>query len=59
MLTGITVPQIFHGNDTTYQMDARETMMLGLTRKNEERVLALEKETGVNLDHYHKLNIRN
>jgi hypothetical protein len=40
-------------------MDAREMMMLDLGRKNERQVEALEKETGVNLDHYHKLNIRN
>ena len=58
-LTGITVPQISQGGDFTYQMNAMEMMMLDLTRKNEGQVLTLEKETGVNLDHYHKLNIDN
>jgi hypothetical protein len=56
-LTGITVPQVSQGSDLTYQMDAKEIMMLDLGRKNEGQVLTLEKETGVNLDHYHKLNI--
>jgi hypothetical protein len=56
-LTGITVPQVSQGSDLTYQMDAKEMMMLDLGRKNEGQVLTLEKETGVNLDHYHKLNI--
>ena len=50
-LMGITVPQ---GSDL---LDAKERMMLDLGRKNEGQVLTLEKETGVNLDHYHKLNI--
>ena len=58
-LTGITVPWVSRGSDLTYGMDARERMMLDLGRKNERQVEALEKETGVNLDHYHKLNIRN
>jgi hypothetical protein len=58
-LTGITVPQVSQGSDLTYQMDAKEMMMLDLGRKNEGQVWTLEKETGVNLDHYHKLNIDN
>ena len=58
-LTGITVPWVSRGSDLTYGMDARERMMLDLGRKNERLVETLEKETGVNLDHYHKLNIRN
>jgi hypothetical protein len=56
MLTGITVPGIYQGSDLTYKRDAREMMMLDLVRKNEGQVLTLEKETGVNLDHYHKLH---
>ena len=59
MLTGITVPRVFQEGDTNYRMDARETMMLNLTRTNEKQVLTLERETGVNLDHYYKLNINN
>ena len=56
-LTGITVPQVSQGSDLTYRMDGKEMMMLDFGRKNEGQVLTLEKETGVNLDHYHKLNI--
>jgi hypothetical protein len=33
--------------------------MFDMARKNEKQVEALEKETGVNLDHYHNLNIKN
>ena len=40
-------------------MNAREMMMWDMARKNEKQVEALEKETGVNLYHYHKLNIKN
>ena len=58
-LTGITVPRAPQGNTFTYHMNAKEMMMLDLGRKNEKQIEALEKETGVNLDHYHKLNIRN
>ena len=57
-LTGITVPQVPQGNTFTYHMNAKEMMMWDMARKNEKQVEALEKETGVNLDH-HKLNIRN
>ena len=53
-LTVITVPQVSQGSDL---LDAKEMMMLDLGRTNEKQVLTLEKETGVNLDHYHKLNI--
>jgi hypothetical protein len=56
-LTGITVPQVSQGSDLTYRMDAKEMMMLDLGRKNEGQVLTLEKETGMKLNHYHKLNI--
>ena len=58
-LTGITVPQVSLGSDLTYRMNTKEMMMWDMARKNEKQVEALEKETGVNLDHYHKLNIRN
>ena len=30
-----------------------------LNKKNAELMKALEEQTGVNLDHYHKLNIEN
>ncbi len=58
-LTGVTVPQAPQGNNFTYHMNAKEIMMWDLARKNEKRVATLEEEMGVNLDHYHKLNIRN
>jgi hypothetical protein len=58
-LTGITVPRAPQGNTFTYHMNAKEMMMWDMARKNEKQIESLEKETGVNLDHYHKLNIRN
>ena len=39
-----------------YHMNAKEMLKWSMGRKNEEEVKALEKETGVNLEHYHKLN---
>ena len=58
-LTSITVPQVSQGSDLTYRMNAKEMMMWDMARKNEKQIEALEEETGVNLDHCHKLNIRN
>jgi flagellum-specific peptidoglycan hydrolase FlgJ len=58
-LTGETVPRAPQGNTFTYHMNGKEVMMFDKARKNEKQVEGLEKETGVNLDHYHKLNIRN
>ncbi len=58
-LMGVTVPRAPQGNNFTYHMNAKEIMMWDLARKNEKRVATLEEETGVNLDHYHKLNIGN
>jgi hypothetical protein len=58
-LTGITVPMAPQGNTFTYHMNAKEMMMWDMARKNEKQIEALEKETGVNFDHYHKLNIIN
>ena len=58
-LTGITVPRAPQGNTFTYHMNAKEVMMFDMARKNKKQVEGLEKERGVNLDHHHKLNIRN
>ena len=58
-LKGVTVPRAPQGNNFTYHMNAKEILMWDLARKNEKQVATLEEETGVNLDHYHKLNIRN
>jgi hypothetical protein len=40
-------------------MNTKEMMMWDLARKSEKQVTELEEETGVNLDHYHKLKIGN
>ena len=48
-------PQNSNGN-FVYHMNAKEMLKWSMGRKNEEEVKALEKETGVNLEHYHKLN---
>jgi hypothetical protein len=37
-------------------MNAKEMLLWHMGRKNAERVKDLERETGVNLEHYHKLN---
>ena len=44
-----------NAKEFTYHMNAKEMMMFDMARKYEKQVEALEKETGVNLDHYHKL----
>ena len=43
----------------TYRANAKEMVMWDLNKKNAELMKALEEQTGVNLDHYHKLNIEN
>jgi hypothetical protein len=58
-LTGVTVPRAPQGNNFTYRMNAKEILMWDMARKHEKQVATLEEEAGVNLDHYHKLNIRN
>ncbi len=37
-------------------MNAKEMLLWNMGRQNEEQIRGLEKETGVNLEHYHKLN---
>jgi hypothetical protein len=58
-LKGITVPHAPQPGNFTYHMNAKEMMNEDLARKSEQQFLALEKETGVNLDCYYKLKIRN
>ena len=53
---GISVPKAPHGNNFAYLMNAKE-MMWELGAKNAEHIKSLEEQTGVNLDHYYKLNI--
>ena len=39
-------------------MNAKEMMMWDLGAKNTKQIKTLEEQTGVNLDHYYKLNIQ-
>ncbi len=48
-------PQASNGN-FVYRMNAKEMLKWSMGSKNQKEVEALEKETGVNLEHYHKLN---
>jgi hypothetical protein len=58
-LKGIVVPQAPQGSNFTYYMNAGEMMNMDMAKKSGQQFLALEKETGVNLDCYYKLKIRN
>ena len=55
-LNGISVPKAPQGNNFAYLMNAKE-MMWELGAKNAKHIKSLEEQTGVNLDHYYKLNI--
>jgi hypothetical protein len=56
-LKGIVVPRAPQPGNFTYHMNAKEMMNEDLARKSGQQFLALEKETGVNLDCYYKLEI--
>ena len=58
-LNGLTVPPAPQANNFTYTRNAKEMMMWDLNTKNAEQIKHLEEQTGVNLDHYHKLRIEN
>ena len=58
-LTDVTVPPAPQASNFTYRANAKEMVMWDLNKKNAELMKALEEQTGVNLDHYHKLNIEN
>ena len=58
-LNGISVPKAPQGNTFTYHANAKEMMMWELGAKNAKHIKSLEEQTGVNLDHYHKLGIMN
>ena len=58
-LTDVTVPPAPQSSNFTYHMNAKEMVMLDLNVKNAKQMKMLEEQTGVNLDHYHKLNIEN
>jgi hypothetical protein len=40
-------------------MNAKEVMNWDMAKKSGEQVVALKKQTGVNLDYYYTLNIKN
>ena len=56
-LNGISVPKAPQGNNFAYLRNAKEMMMWELGAKNAKHIKSLEEQTGVNLDHYYKLNI--
>ena len=58
-LNGISMPKAPRGNTFTYHANAKEIMMWELGAKNAKHIKSLEEQMGVNLDHYHKLGIRN
>ena len=58
-LNGKSVPKAPQGNTFTYYANAKEMMMWELGAKNAKHIKSLEEQTGVNLDHYHKLGIMN
>ena len=57
-LMDLSVPPV---NNFTHNANRRgkEMILWDLNRKNAEQMKSLEEQTGVNLDHYHKLNIEN
>ena len=58
-LNGISVPKARQGNTFTYHANAKGMIMWELGAKNAKHIKSLEEQTGVNLDHYHKLGIMN
>ena len=57
-LKGMVVPRAHQGSNFTYHLNAKEMMNMDMAKKSGLQFLALEKETGVNLDNYYKLRIR-
>ena len=58
-LNDLTVPPAPQGPNFTYRMNAKEVMMRDLNSKNAKQIAQLEEQTGVDLEHYHKLKIEN
>ena len=68
MLDGIEVPRAPQNMEKigdgiylhrfSYRMNAKEVLVSQMGRKSAERVKDLERETGVSLEHYRKLNKR-
>jgi hypothetical protein len=57
-LKGIVVPRAHQGSNFTYYLNAKEMMNMDMAKGSGLQFLAVEKETGVNLDNYYKLGIR-
>ena len=57
-LNGISVPKARQGNSFTYHANAKRNDV-GTRGKKRQAYKSLEEQTGVNLDHYHKLGIMN
>ena len=51
------MPEAPQGNNFAYLMNAKEMITWELGAKNAKHIKLLEEQTGVNLDHYYKLNI--
>jgi hypothetical protein len=49
------IPQVANGV-FTYRVSAKEMLMWSIGSQNQKEIEALEKETGVSLEHYHRLN---
>jgi hypothetical protein len=58
-LKGVVVPHAHQGSNFTYHLNAKEMMNMNMAKGSGLQFLALEKETGVNLDNYYKLRIGN
>ena len=58
-LSDLTVPPAPQPSNFSYRANAKEMVMWDLNRKSAEQIESLEEQTGVNLNHYHKLKIKN
>ena len=57
-LDGIEVPMAQRDEEEIAMLNAKEVLFSQMGRKSAERTKDLERETGVSLEHYHKLNNR-
>ena len=57
-LEGIEVPMAQRDEEEIAMLNAKEVLFSQMGRKSAERTKDLERETGVSLEHYHKLNNR-
>ena len=58
-LNTAVLPNAPQGRTFTYHMNVKEEMMWSFGTKIQQHIRELQKETGVHLDHYHKLKIEN